>query len=315
MKKIFTFLFSVTAFGAFAQGSNGNMETWVNYNAGLFPPVALEEPAGWHGSDSLLCTYGPILTAGTGTFVKQIYKTTDKHSGTYAALIVSRKQDTLGIVGGVLTNALIGFDLTNMDATQSGGFPVSSRMNYASAWIKYLPTLTDSADFLVEAVKTGAGAGGADSILGVGDTMFMSIPNYTSISVPIMYDPTTTLSPDAIRITFTSSAGGQAYDSSMLYVDDVTVGIFPAGVTTAVKQANAISVYPNPATNELTVSSNMQEAVRVEFFDAHARLVYRKMVEGKETVDLSAYAAGQYFFMVHDKNGAVMQGGKFTVVK
>lgn len=311
MKKIFTFLFSAMAFGAFAQGSNGTMETWVNYNAGIFPPVALEEPAGWHGSDSLICTYGPILAPGT-TFSKQIFKSTDKHSGTYAAMIMSSINDSLGAYTGLLTNALISVDLTSMDATYSGGYAVSQRMNYASAWIKYVPRGTDSASILVEAVKTGAGANG-DSVLGGGEMLIGATPSYTSFSVPIIYNDTS-ITPDAIRITFTSSYN-DATDSTMLYVDDVTVGMFPVGIKPIVKQVNAITLYPNPAQNELNISNNLQEAVHIDLFDEHGRLIYRKMVEGKAQVDLSAYAAGQYFFVVHDKNNALMQTGKFNVIK
>ncbi len=318
MKKTLLVLFSaMVSVVATAQNMQGTMETWANYNAGLFPPIALEKPAGWRGADSLICTLGPLLTGGSGTFTKQLYKTTDKHSGTYATMIMTKTEDTLGSTPGILTNASVGFDISTFTPSMTGGVPVTTRIGYVSAWVKYLPKGGDSAGVTVLAVITGAGSGGTDSIVGAGYLGIGTTSTYQSVSVPIIYTDTTSAGPipNAIQVIFSSSDGSSTTDSSMLFVDDVTAGNFPAGITIPLMTDEEIKCYPNPTTGVINLSSSLNEELVWVAYNTNGQKIADKKFITKAAIDMSNLPQGMYFYNVVNTEGEIVQKGKFNISK
>lgn len=83
-----------------------------------------------------------------------------------------------------------------------------------------------------------------------------------------------------------------------------------------VKQASsAISVFPNPASSELTVFAANEEAVSVSIFDITGKTVAKTAVSSVWTkIDVSEYNKGLYIYRVEAANGRALQTGKFTVV-
>ncbi len=163
-KLIITLMAACITISIHAQTVFSTLESWKTGNVG-FPAVQLDFVDGWRCPDSLAHAYGFVLG---GTPERQLFKSTDKHGGTYAARVVTKEQGMLGNVAGVLTNAVINLDIVNQDFTLTGGTPIYGRVYYVNAWVKYNPQGGDSAFVAVSALKVGAGAGGADSILGEG---------------------------------------------------------------------------------------------------------------------------------------------------
>src|SRR5215217_5880786 len=153
MKKTIT-LFAAGMFlacSANAQLVNGNMEQWQSYSSG---GTSLEAPSGWHGLDSTVCALAPILLQ---TGKKQVFKSADKHGGSFAAQLISKTYTGLplpfsGAIPGVLTNANASVDFGSGDLTLSGGTAVTQRVTAVSAWVKYIPKGTDSGLVGVSAV-------------------------------------------------------------------------------------------------------------------------------------------------------------------
>ena len=57
--------------------------------------------------------------------------------------------------------------------------------------------------------------------------------------------------------------------------------------------ASGISIYPNPATSQISINSNSEAVANI--FDASSRLVKTVMVQsGINTVDVSTFAPGIY---------------------
>jgi hypothetical protein len=82
------------------------------------------------------------------------------------------------------------------------------------------------------------------------------------------------------------------------------------GITTAVEevraeQLGALRVWPNPASNEITVQHNTQRIIRVSIYDLMGRNVRTVSMEpSKEmTLDVTELASGIYFVEVMDERG------------
>jgi hypothetical protein len=80
-------------------------------------------------------------------------------------------------------------------------------------------------------------------------------------------------------------------DSGVMGVMDVTVGV----VGISQKSVETLSVYPNPAVNELNVVLT-SENTRVSIYNGVGQKMIELVVSGTEyKFDISSYAAGIYF--------------------
>lgn len=83
-----------------------------------------------------------------------------------------------------------------------------------------------------------------------------------------------------------------------------------------VKAVSGISLYPNPATNKVTIENKASGSSFVEIIDITGKLVSMHSIENNkvtfQTVDLNN---GTYLYKVYDKNHNVIHSDKFTVLK
>ena len=327
MKRFITLLLMVSSSQAVsAQLQNRTMESWRNYTSGF--PLSnkqLEAPNGWYGLDSLVMWGISFLKfttgGGTPTLYRQVFKSTESHSGTYAARIITRPQDTLGMVPGVLSNAQVSVDLAaitgggNMtDALKyTGGTSVAGRVTQVSAWLKYLPKGNDTATFTAFTVLSGQGAGGEDSVVGMGTMLVNATSAYTEVTVPLLYIDSSVV-PDKLIIGFTSSAGISGSDSSMLYIDDVSMQV-TAGISQPLMEKRIAACYPNPSRGLVMLQATIQAPLQWTIFDATGKVIHIQTFTQSAEADLSGQAAGLYFYNIHDNLGKKQQTGKFTLIK
>ncbi|MCQ2284833.1 MAG: fibronectin type III domain-containing protein, partial [Bacteroidales bacterium] len=66
-----------------------------------------------------------------------------------------------------------------------------------------------------------------------------------------------------------------------------------------------ISIFPNPTTGMVQVSSSKFQVSSVDVYDVYGKLLKTDAMIGNNTVDLSSYAAGVYFLRVSTENGVV----------
>lgn len=314
MKKLFTLLAISAALSAGAQTvSLGGMESWQTYFAGFLPPKQLEKTTGWHCSDSIAVTFGPLIMQGQ-SFQKQLFKSSDKHNGSFAAKIVTFEQGNLGPVPAILTNADMQLDTSSQTFIKySGGQPVSQRFNYVNAWIKYEPFGSDQGQMLAEAVIAGAGANGDDSVVGQGSLTIDATNGYEGFSMPIDYINSTVV-PDHIRVVFFSSFGTPE-DSTAMYIDDVSIDLFTVGVNTINHNNEMVHVYPNPATSTIYISSQANTPLQCEISNINGQLMKTASFTGKTSVDINDFTNGLYFFTVKNEHNNLIQKGKFTVAR
>jgi hypothetical protein len=310
---IITF-FIVLSLEASAQLPNTGMENWRKYTVWLVPFDTLESPNNWYTADSLV--YLTKFAYPDANPKKQVYKSTDKHGGSYAAMLRTRTQDSIGTVSAVLSNAELGIDLATVDPsnplasiTYTGGTPITQRISNIQAWIKYLPKLNDTGYIVARAVRSGAKVGGGDSIIGSGYLYLTSSPNYTQVTVPINYINSFE-QPNNLLIAFLSSNMEPWHipvDSSLLFVDDVSMTV--NGIEETLLGKETISVFPNPSTGTIHLQSNDNQQLTGRFYNLTGQEVRFVNFKTEGYVDLSGLPQGYYLYTVSDKNEAQIQKG------
>jgi hypothetical protein len=306
MKKLITLSFiALTALSAKAQNIYGSMETWINYTADT---ASLERPQGWNGSDSVAYT---IMFPGV-TPVKQIFKDTHNHSGSFSAKLVTADV-TLAVVPGLITNGNIEVDVFNQTFNVSGGAPCTERIVYLNAWIDYQPVGGDVGNITVNAVLAGQGVGGTDSLVGQGIASIDQTSGFENFQVEVTYADANVV-PDHLLIAFASSEdfmGG--VDGSTMYVDDVT--LTPLSVKGTSANNHTVKCFPNPSNGVLNVKSTTKDALTLNVYSIAGQQVFTQNFTGNTTADLSGLANGMYFYSVSNAEGATVTKEKLVITK
>ncbi len=306
MKKIIVLLLMLFTISAYSQNFYGSFESWRNYSVVTAPSVTLQSPAGWHAADSLVFYAKAVYPSAV--FAQQVFKTTDAHSGSFAAKLITLKEDIFGTLPALLTNADIELDMSTVTPGTSlpgiklvGGTPVTTRIPAMSAWVKYSPIGNDTAGIYVLAMKAGIGAGGADSLIGKGQAiMYSNISTYTKMDIPITY-VNASMVPDFIQVIITPGSMTNPQDSSTLYVDDITVET--TGIITP--ETGYYKIYPNPATNLLHIDGDVY---KIDILNALGQQVYSSVAQ--HMVNIATLASGIYYLQLSDKNGSIIKAEK-----
>jgi len=314
MKKIFTLIALAFCSTAFAQINNGGMENWRTFTVGSSPTLTV--PDYWSAPDSIIYTIGPTFCPACA-LSPLTFQSDTPHSGSYAAEIMTKYfGGSLGYAEGLLTNCQINFNTTTGESF-SGGSATTVRTDTVTAWIKYAPVGGDSGAVNIQAVLAGAGAGGADSVVGSGqDINIVSGSNYIlATSVYTMHTyvityATTTVVPDHIQVTFRAHTTAE-HDSSTMYIDDVTMNM--PGSTTAVQllHSSGISCYPNPACNTLHVQTANHLNSTAKLYNMLGQLVATQTLTNYITdLDISKLSPGMYSMQMLNANNEIIYNTK-----
>ena len=329
MNKIFLFISAIAiTFTSTAQTiPGGDMETWRTGSAGT---ITVTAPSNWYGDDSIIIglgqTYGSLLGAMPSSWERNLFREdVNVHSGSHAAKIMTMVEDTL-LIPGVLTTAQTHIGITFIPTpgitgvSFSGGDPLTVKPTTVSAWVQYFPgkdstgaTGIDSGVMNVQALSL---IGGKDSVIGTGTVTIGANSSWVQVTVNVNYPPADSTHPiDTMRITFTSSKGGSALDSSTLYVDDVTMTSTanPVNGVKIINPSEMVRVYPNPATGKLYFNTSGNPGMEAVIYSISGQVATEKFLTGYDAVDVSQLPSGFYFYSVFDKNGAVVQRGKVSV--
>lgn len=194
------------------------------------------------------------------------------------------------------------------------GYPFSQRKDSLGFFARYQPVGADTAFAQVIFYKRQT----QRDTIAMGYTKITSTGgNFNLHYVQMVYNPdfANTILPDSALIIFSSSmpSGGQI--GSVLWVDDLQWGTVNTGVNETVNSNVQLALSPNPANEFITVDfGNATSAKQLEIVDVNGKLVESILVNAKiETFGVAHLANGMYFYVVKDKNAAVLSNGKFTV--
>ena len=122
---------------------------------------------------------------------------------------------------------------------------------------------------------------------------------------------------DTVRLIFFGGRfGNSSLQGNATFLDDVSF-YYPTTGLVSLDGSPVIEIYPNPASNLLTVKTGQYKTGNeLRLFDAEGRNVKSVPVENYSTaVDISGLSTGEYLFRLSDKTGTFLTGGKLNVVK
>jgi len=302
MKKIFTLLcLSFIFLGGYAQIPNASFETWTSYaGTSIFgSPFSGEYPTGWQTSDSSLQYYTAPRSA--------IRELTDVCNANNSVKLISVSALS-NVSPGVLTNGKI-----LSPTVITGGSPFTTRSVQFTGCYKYVPSGSDSGR--VSALLSKWNGSSRDTIA-FASAIVNSVPTLSNFAINFAYHDLVN-SPDTILII---AASGQAVNAtvagSTLTIDNVgTAGTVGIRESSSVK---GISIFPQPAQNELNIRVEMNQNLSMTY--EVADITGRKIITGKmnsssEKIDISILSKGNYFFALRNEDGGVLYTSKFIVAK
>ena len=297
-----------------AQYINPDFETW-SHTVG---PPAYDDPnttpltgIGWQelnfASASLLGA-SPI-----SVFKDSAGMAVTPYHGTYCAEIktVALSATTDGLVGSHLPNDTLGvlFTGTINVVTQkiAEKIPFTLPVATYNFYYQYYPVGGDTAFCTVVYTRN-------DSTIAVGKTTIAgTVSTWTAGSVT-MFTLKSGL-PDSIGIMFSSSSWihTHPHPGSEFYVDDAT----NTGIPSIFGNNDAVTVYPNPAKNEVTIAiSGTIQGSHVEVYDITGKAIGTySMHNDMLTINTQSFNNGIYFYRLLDDSGNQLKTGKFSVVK
>ena len=81
--------------------------------------------------------------------------------------------------------------------------------------------------------------------------------------------------------------------------------------------AKHVKFYPNPATSIITFDflKESDKGHSFQVFNFLGRKVHESLVNSKTVINLTDYTRGIYIFQLKDRNGQIVESGKFQVNK
>lgn len=313
MKK---FLLAVCALSLFASESNAQaptnmgLETWTT-----IPFNTIKDPDNW-------ASFNALKVAGMNQTVFE--ETAAPYEATTSAKIVTEKivgatvpgYDTVGLL--VLGSVNIGIPPTINYGKPFDDMPatLTFAMKYAPATSVNYPT--DTCSVLVQLTKYNTTSHKADTIASAKFETSAAVSAWTVQTIDLTPTYVSTsgggAAPDTLKIYCSSSSLIHPNIGSTLYVDDFQFHGW-VGINEINGVKNTVSLFPNPATNNVTIQCSVNAAF-AEVMDIAGRKMGTFSMENNQTrIETTGYAAGIYLFNVKDKDGKVVNRGKFEVTK
>ncbi|MDX2174570.1 MAG: T9SS type A sorting domain-containing protein [Bacteroidota bacterium] len=279
--------------------NNGGFENWsVLYGN--------DEPDNWQ-------TLNILSLFGTNPVSAFKVSGTDKYSGNYALKIVSNYFPTkvIGQLPDTFGYALNGKIIISPPSFISG-VPYTSRPEKISFYAKYIPVGLDTG--LIGVVLHRNTPTGRDTIA-YNRNKILPNGSYTHYEININYRSNAI--PDSADIYFkpsnTDSLARRV--GSALFIDDVAFVDF-VGISENENYSSKIKVYPNPASDQLSISIDIKEAEKIEITDALGRNISSIKVQNFEAkLNVVNYKNGNYYYKIIDKKNKPITYGKFVVQK
>lgn len=191
--------------GLYAQAGvpNGNFESWPSGNN--------DNPEFWDSPNA--------LTGGFPFFIKTVEKTSDSHTGNWAAQITTRS--ILGeTIPGVLSLGILDIDIENIENTEFIGLPFADRPGKLEGYYKYSTPGNDFGLLGVLLTRYNEATNSKDSIAFAIKEFTTQAGEYTHFSATLQY--LSLAEPDSINIVVLSSASPVMLPGSQLRIDDLT---------------------------------------------------------------------------------------------
>ncbi len=307
------FITSIVALAAtftlsFGQGiPNGGFEDWTS--SGTY-----EEPDGW--------TTGNLFTVFSDSIPVTVEKTTDSHSGTFAAKLTSKAVNAdLDEIVGLSYDTMPGLLALGSFASGQLGAPYNSSPEAAEVYVKYTQVGSDTAGILFSLTRWDQATESQIIVAQAAALLASSTNNYQQVTLPFNYFQSG--SPDSVNVLILSSVTDLLGNvdvtpspGSTLFVDDASlITELPNSV---VENPVDFRIFPNPTSGTLNMIAfgyMFNGALTLDIVDMTGRVVQSSAINTvMSTTDVSSLPNGLYVYRINDSKG-LLKSGKFTVAK
>jgi hypothetical protein len=323
MKKILLSSLAILGFSAsFAQTGtvvNGGFENWGSTYG------QPQEPTGWISGNIMA---SPFISSSNPTSVFKETTAGNFNTGIAGIKVVTVKLTSNPLAASGL-NDTVGFCFTGgaqvfPTASLIRGMAYTGRPANLDFWFKYTPVGNDHGAVAAFLTKWNTGTNMRDTVAVALYPITGAVASLTHITLPLTYNLAYAAAgnPDTALVAVASSWGSQAITypfrpqlGSILWADDVDLTGTYVGIKENTKSVD-IKVYPNPAVAVVNISTNSEEASKIELFDLTGKRVYAGNIEDKKAkIYTDNLSNGMYIYTVSDKNKKVLSSGKVNVNK
>jgi len=316
--------------------ANGSFESWSSPSGSL----ELQAPTNWSGSDKIINDMALLLTLGgyDVTPQKQVFKIDGSMATDGGSLVELHTKDLgsdLGFIPGIIANgdievnaaALMSYmsseegDITSIfdisNATAIYGRRVDSVKVDATCW----GPAGLQGTMVVNAMKN---IDGENTLIGSGmvtidntTTMESSLQEYTAY---INYTSEMGSLVDTMIIFFMSSSMNSEEpeldgDENYVRIDNVRLytSIPSTGVENMPKKDHGVSVYPIPASDQITFNNQLNNNhLVINIYSITGQIMHQAPLSaGENNINLSQYAQGNYTYEIIDTEHRTRQTGQF----
>ena len=219
------------------QLENSGFEQWENVGTGE------EEPLSWSSTKT------SDNNSLNGLAPQVISRSTDAHTGAYAAKLVNKNVPFVNIVAnGILTNGIIHTTTNPQDSyvytdvnSSDHSQPFTSYPDSMVGWYKYTPQVNDVGNIqvLLHGSYGQLPVDASTSIIALAEFDFSANSNWTRFSTPFIYYPTVN-NPAYILCNISAGDSTQAVANSELKIDDLELIYNTTKI--AVESSNLVNV-------------------------------------------------------------------------
>jgi hypothetical protein len=96
----------------------------------------------------------------------------------------------------------------------------------------------------------------------------------------------------ACYIVYAYDVNGCASSDTICITDNICMGI-------SSNENSSFTIFPNPASGEINISIGNNQSTTMELFDIRGKLMQKKIINGKDIINISEFSPGMYFIRVN----------------
>jgi hypothetical protein len=300
MKKLLILLFSFILGSAMAQTQipEGGFNNWTPSTLSTY----YEPTGGWWTTLNTLTSLGAPAT---------VSRSTDVHSGTYAAKLETKQWGTF-LLAGLLASG----NFITISPFIELGKPFVDKPIRFKGWYKFASVNGDSSGVVAILTRFNSGTGKKDTIAIANQTFLNSVSVYTQFDLNFNYK-ISGMNPDSITMVFTSSADGGNFNGqagSTLFIDDVSLE-YSNGLAEILMPEFIVNAYPIPANELLSLEfiTADPEKLICHIYSIDGRLMTSFSPNSKKhQLDVSTWQQGSYILQACIGN-SIVSSAKFII--
>lgn len=293
MKKTFyIILFALIASVANAQIPNSGFETWTDMGS-------YKNPSSWS-------------TMNNTTALSGIFTATQASPGSPGSFYLKLTSKTVNSV--VINGIAVSGVLDTLTMQPKSGFPFTQRpQSFTGKW-QHMIYGSSQGSVAVALTRWNSILGKRDTVAAISQKLSGMAMSWANFSLDFNY--LSVEYPDSCIIVLQASGASPAAND-YLWVDNLAFSGTISGIPDNSKHEYTVSVFPNPATDELNIG--VAEAVgkgsRLVISDMTGKVVFdRALNERLIKINTTNFASGMYVFKITNPFNVQIQEGKFNIL-